>query len=542
MEKVVLAIGRWMPIHLGHKQFLVDLATRFDRLVIGIGSCYENGTPRNCIPAVEREKLLRRIMRAEGISDDKVIIVPVEDRPTFEEWIGDVVRICEHFGVTHFCTGNKEDILNELERKGIDLHLEMINPETDSAFPYHATDIRMAILNEEYERLDGMIPHEIKDIVIRQIAKEIIRASKGEGQAFIPGRQTVDMVVLVKNPSDEQVYLLIGTRDADKIDFANADALPGGGIAEMESPIHAAIRVLEREAGLVLELTDNTDEPAKVILPQLGGRMEDLHFIGIYASPDTRVNGTRGGGSQCFAFLLEADLEMLTPLLHSRHDLSDLRFIKLSELKDTPLAYEQDRMVSEAVSRLQLNMPAEEQLAVFSEDGTPTGERVSRSAAHRDGVLHGAAHTYIYRIVNGKVQLLLQRRSADKDSFPNCLDISSAGHVEFGMDFTATAQKELMEELGLSAPAKELREIGVLRFSAKDVFHGRVFDNQEINAVYLWHQDPPLSSLRFQESEVSEAVWMDIDEIDRRLRSNDSELCLDRREFDLICRAISENT
>ena len=35
----VLAIGRWMPILLGHKRFLVDLAKNCDRLVIGIGSC-----------------------------------------------------------------------------------------------------------------------------------------------------------------------------------------------------------------------------------------------------------------------------------------------------------------------------------------------------------------------------------------------------------------------------------------------------------------------------------------------------------------------
>ena len=33
MKRSVLAIGRWMPIHLGHKQFLVNLAKEYDLLV-----------------------------------------------------------------------------------------------------------------------------------------------------------------------------------------------------------------------------------------------------------------------------------------------------------------------------------------------------------------------------------------------------------------------------------------------------------------------------------------------------------------------------
>lgn len=115
MQTTVLAIGRWMPIHKGHKQFLIQLAKKYDKLVVGIGSCYENGTPRNCIPAIEREKLLRTIFANEGLTN--VVFVPVQDRPTFEEWFGDVVKLCEKFQVTHFCTGNKEDILNVMSEK-----------------------------------------------------------------------------------------------------------------------------------------------------------------------------------------------------------------------------------------------------------------------------------------------------------------------------------------------------------------------------------------------------------------------------------------
>ncbi len=163
MNTTVLAIGRWMPIHIGHKKFLCDLARKYDRLVVGIGSCYENGTPRNCIPAIEREKLLRRIFNHEGLTN--VEILPVQDRPTFEEWFFDVQKLCEKYSVTHFCTGNKEDILNVMKEKNLSLDAALIDPEETSDFPYHATDIRNAILNGETDRLDSMIPREIKDIV-----------------------------------------------------------------------------------------------------------------------------------------------------------------------------------------------------------------------------------------------------------------------------------------------------------------------------------------------------------------------------------------
>ena len=49
ISKVVAVIGRWMPIHNGHKHFLIDLASKFDKLIIMIGSCYEGGKPRYCI-------------------------------------------------------------------------------------------------------------------------------------------------------------------------------------------------------------------------------------------------------------------------------------------------------------------------------------------------------------------------------------------------------------------------------------------------------------------------------------------------------------
>lgn len=181
-----------------------------------------------------------------------------------------------------------------------------------------------------------------------------------------------------------------------------------------------------------------------------------------------------------------------------------------------------------------------ELLAVFDENGVPTGGSVDREQAHREGVLHGASHTFLYRRAQGRVFVLLQRRSPEKDSFPGRLDISSAGHVEAGMDFEETARKELMEELGLDVSSGELYEAFSQRFSAIDEFHGKRFHNEEIDRVYLLERAPEPASLKLQPEEVSEVLWMDAEELAERSARGDSEICIDPQELQRALDAIGK--
>ena len=531
-KTAVFAIGRWMPIHLGHKSFLVKLAKCYDKLIIGIGSCYENGTPRNCIPAVEREKLLRKMLKTEGI--ENAVILPIEDRETFEEWIDDVCAVCKTYGVTHFCTGNKEDILDVLTEKGITLDVEMINPEDGSDFPYHATDIRNTILAEEWEKLDGMIPSEIKDMVVNEVAKEIRLANRGEGQEFVPGRQTVDLVLFLKDNSDKKTYLLIGKRNESKIDFPGVWAIPGGGIRAFEPPMDAAVRCFLAETGVRLSVTDNTDEPACVCIENFGRKQEKLHFIGIYASADERINGSRGGGSQCFAMCMEGNKEALQKILFSSHDMDELKLLDIDLLYKTDLAYDQKHMVLDALERFGIAYENGELLAAFGEDGEATGEGVSRTEAHARGILHGASHTYVCKRVEGELFFLLQRRSAAKDSFPLCLDISSAGHIELGSSFRETAVKEFHEELGLTLAPEEFIELFSQSIRCESEFRGKKFIDREINRIYLVPKDISLDALKLQPTEVAEALWVSASEITRRLKEVDETLCLTVNEFSRV--------
>ncbi len=61
-----------------------------------------------------------------------------------------------------------------------------------------------------------MIPMETKAILFRNTFKEIIASSKNRGISFVPGRQAVDIVFLVKNTVDGNTYVLLGRRSNKK--------------------------------------------------------------------------------------------------------------------------------------------------------------------------------------------------------------------------------------------------------------------------------------------------------------------------------------
>ena len=59
-----------------------------------------------------------------------------------------------------------------------------------------------------------------------------------------------------------------------------------------------------------------------------------------------------------------------------------------------------------------------EYLDIVDEEGNPTGKTVDRELAHKDGILHRTAHVWVVRKSTDGYEILLQKRSMEKDSFP----------------------------------------------------------------------------------------------------------------------------
>ncbi len=76
-----------------------------------------------------------------------------------------------------------------------------------------------------------------------------------------------------------------------------------------------------------------------------------------------------------------------------------------------------------------------------------------RALVHRDGDFHRSVHVWL---VDPHRQLLLQQRSASKDTHPCLLDVSCAGHITGDDAVLDTAVRELYEELGVRVDAESV--------------------------------------------------------------------------------------
>ena len=144
---------------------------------------------------------------------------------------------------------------------------------------------------------------------------------------------------------------------------------------------------------------------------------------------------------------------------------------------------------------MQQNDPGE-LLEVYDASGKPTGIAKPRATIHLDGDWHRAFHCWILRH-DGR-EVVLQRRSFLKDTFPGRWDASAAGHWRF-LESAPEAAREIAEELGVSVPFSALRYC--CRYRATHDFPNGLID-REFHEVYVLEDDRPLSEYHPDPAEV----------------------------------------
>jgi isopentenyldiphosphate isomerase len=143
----------------------------------------------------------------------------------------------------------------------------------------------------------------------------------------------------------------------------------------------------------------------------------------------------------------------------------------------------------------------DELLDVLDELGRPTGGVVWKSEAHRRGLFHRCFHCWVAGEDAGGSYLLVQRRAAAKDTWPCCLDVTAAGHLQSGEESMRGGLRELEEELGLRVEPGRLVPLGTRRIE-QEIPQGC---DREFHDVFLLLDGTPPQDLRLQEGEV-EAV------------------------------------
>ena len=177
-----------------------------------------------------------------------------------------------------------------------------------------------------------------------------------------------------------------------------------------------------------------------------------------------------------------------------------------------------------------------ELLDICDEKGRPVGESIDRDIAHRDGILHRTAHVWIVRRTQAGTEVLLQKRSMDKESFPGMYDTSSAGHIPAGCEPLPSALRELREELGIQAAPEQLAFAGMFRIQYEKEFHGKMFRDNEVTWLYVYREPVDCGKLILQESEVEEVRWFLLDEVYAEIQNSRERFCVPTAGLQVLMR------
>ena len=171
---------------------------------------------------------------------------------------------------------------------------------------------------------------------------------------------------------------------------------------------------------------------------------------------------------------------------------------------------------------------AKEYFDILDENGNKTGKTKLRSDVHRDGDWHKAVHIWI---INNSGEVLLQRRCPTKDSNPNMLDISSAGHLSAGDDSVQGALRELKEELNLDIKPEELHFIKTLKRSSK---YTETFINNEFDDLFIVRTDKKIEDMKYQEEEISEIIYVPYKKFKEMVNNKQPDLLRHDDEFEIL--------
>ena len=116
-----------------------------------------------------------------------------------------------------------------------------------------------------------------------------------------------------------------------------------------------------------------------------------------------------------------------------------------------------------------------------------------RSECHNGSkLLHPVIHLHI---VNNRGELLLQKRSANKDIQPGKWDTSVGGHIDYGESIEAALFREVGEELGITSFIPQFLRSFIFEseiekemvYTYKTIYEGSFsFDKNEIDEIRFW--------------------------------------------------------
>ncbi|MCK5039631.1 MAG: NUDIX domain-containing protein [Candidatus Aenigmarchaeota archaeon] len=133
-------------------------------------------------------------------------------------------------------------------------------------------------------------------------------------------------------------------------------------------------------------------------------------------------------------------------------------------------------------------------LYIVNEKDKVIGQK-TREEIHKSDFWHRGVHVII---LNKDNKILLQKRSASKDKFPCCFDLSVSGHVDLNESYDDAIKRELEEELNIAANPKKLVKLK-MDYGENDNMISQVyelnydgdikFEKEEIEDIYFFSHE-----------------------------------------------------
>ena len=115
----------------------------------------------------------------------------------------------------------------------------------------------------------------------------------------------------------------------------------------------------------------------------------------------------------------------------------------------------------------------------------------------------GVAVVFLYRVRDGVLEFLWQRRSEKVDRYPGYYDISAGGHINLGESLVEAAVREADEEIGAKISADDLQFVTMIPFN-----------KNRFAWVYAVDYTGREETFAFNDEEVSEVKWVSYDELE----------------------------
>ena len=172
---------------------------------------------------------------------------------------------------------------------------------------------------------------------------------------------------------------------------------------------------------------------------------------------------------------------------------------------------------------------------ILDENGNKTGKIKLREQVHKDGDWHRGVFVFV---INSKKEILLQKRSATKESNPRKWTVSASGHLGTGDSSYEAAVRETEEELGIKVDTQKLEYLFTVKEQQrpKDGF----LDNEFIDIYWLWIDDDR-EDFNIQKEEVEEIKWVSYEEFKAMVKNKDKRLIQHDEIHDKLFEKLEEN-